>query len=58
MFCQLDFISNKIFAFLNASIDWSKKNRCYRNNFKGYFRYKTIFCHKVALDAQLMNFFI
>ena len=33
MFCQPDFITNKIFAFLNASIDWSKKNRCYRNNF-------------------------
>ena len=25
---------------------------------KGYLRYKTIFCHKVALDAQLMNFFV
>ena len=25
---------------------------------KGYLHYKTIFCHKVALDAQLMNFFI
>ena len=25
--------------------------------FKGYLRYKTIFCHKVALHAQLMNFF-
>ena len=25
---------------------------------KDYLRYKTIFCHKVALDAQLMNFFI
>ena len=25
---------------------------------KGYLRYKTIFCHKVALDAQLMIFFI
>ena len=34
MFCQPDFITNKkIFAFLNASIDWSKKNHCYRNNF-------------------------
>ena len=27
-------------------------------HFKGYLRYKTIFCHQVALDAQLMNFFI
>ena len=25
MFCQSNFITNKIFAFLNASIDWSKK---------------------------------
>ena len=25
---------------------------------KGYLRYKTILCHKVALDVQLMNFFI
>ena len=25
MFCQPNFITNKIFAFLNASIDWSKK---------------------------------
>ena len=25
MFCQPDFITNKIFAFLNASVDWSKK---------------------------------
>ena len=33
MFCQPDFITNKIFAFFNASIDWSKQNRCYRNNF-------------------------
>ena len=26
--------------------------------FKGYLRYKTILCHKVAIDVQLMNFFI
>ena len=26
--------------------------------FKGYLRYKTILCHKVALDVQLMNIFI
>ena len=25
---------------------------------KGYFRYKITFCYKVALDTQLMNFFI
>ena len=25
---------------------------------KGHLRYKTILCHKVALDVQLMNFFI
>ena len=26
-------------------------------NIKGYLRYKTVLCHKVALDVQLMNFF-
>ena len=26
--------------------------------FKGYLRYETIFCHKVAFDVELMNFFI
>ena len=25
---------------------------------EGYLRYKTIFCHKVALDVQLTNFFM
>ena len=25
---------------------------------KGYLRYKTILCHKIALDVELMNFFI
>ena len=25
---------------------------------EGYLRYKTIFCHEAALDAQLMIFFI
>ena len=28
------------------------------NSVKGYLRYKTIFCHKGALNMQLMNFFI
>ena len=27
-------------------------------NLKGYVRYKTIFCHKVTLDPQLINSFI
>ena len=30
----------------------------YARAFKGYLCYKTIFCHKVALGAQLKNFFI
>ena len=25
---------------------------------KGYLHYKTILCHKVAIDVQLINFFI
>ena len=27
MFCQPDFITNKIVAFLNAYTDWSKKKK-------------------------------
>ena len=33
MFCQLNFITSKIFTFLNGSIYWSKKNCFYRNSF-------------------------
>ena len=33
MFCQSIFITNEIFAFLNASIGWTKQNCCYINNF-------------------------
>ena len=33
MLCQPNFITNNIFAFLSASIDWNEKNRCYRNDF-------------------------
>ena len=28
------------------------------DKFKGYLHYKTIFCNKVALNVQLMSFFI
>ena len=35
-----------------------KQNDSIIKGFKGYLHYKTIFCHKVALDAQLMNFFV
>ena len=31
MFCQPNFMTNKIFAYLNASIDRNKKNCCCRN---------------------------
>ena len=60
MFCQHYFITNKIFAFLNASVGWIKKNRCYGNNFnlKVASATKPFFCHKVALDVQLINIFI
>ena len=33
MFCQPNFITSKIFAFLSASIAWNEKNHCYRNDF-------------------------
>ena len=35
-----------------------KMNKIMEIDVKGYLRYKTILCHKVALDVQLMNFFI
>ena len=44
MFCHPNFITNKIFEFLNASIDWSKKNNCYRNNFNLMCLQYTIVC--------------
>ena len=36
----------------------SKSPEFYMRKVKGYLRYKTISCHKVALNAQLMNFVI
>ena len=39
-------------------IDVFKSNGYPENFIKGYLRYKTILCHKVALDLQSMNFFI
>ena len=41
-----------------ASTPWSLNRQTSYSNLKGYLRYKTTFCHKVARDAQLMNFFI
>ena len=35
----------------------TKKTTSLNLTFKGYLRYKTIFCNKSALDVQLMNFF-
>ena len=34
------------------------KFNIFKFSFKGYLRYKTILCYKVALDVQLMIFFI
>ena len=31
--------------------------KIYTTILKGYLRYKTVFCHKVALEVQLMDFF-
>ena len=43
-------------AFFNISNEFHMTNIL--QAFQGYLRYKAILCHKVALDVQLMNFFI
>ena len=43
---NIAFLNNKSLKHVSTNI----LNRA----FKGYLRYRTIFCHKVALDAQLM----
>ena len=40
--------------FPNLSVKWKQIHTILE--FKGYLRYKTIFCNKVALDVKLMNF--
>ena len=37
---------------------WLLKRNCVQSIIKGYLRYETILCNGVALDAQLMIFFI
>ena len=34
------------------------RKNVFKSPHKGYLCYKTILCHKVALDVYLMNFFI
>ena len=55
----LQWIDRKVVTMLsiiNKANDYVEVPR--KVKVKGYLRYKTIFCHKVAFDEQLMNFFI
>ena len=47
---------NKSFAFSSYFLD-KLFSSLFSSSFKSYLPYKTIFCHKVALDAQLMFLF-
>ena len=52
-------LSAKVLSKPSATVvNNSFKKRYFQVMLKGCLCYKTIFCHKVALDAQLMNFFI
>ena len=58
-YALLNLNPHKMVEYLGQSIqEWTEEN--FWNPFKlfkDYLCYKTIFCHKVALDVQLMNFF-
>ena len=57
--CKTEKIKQVQRDWSNAQIEWAMKIEVWKQKyFKGYLRYKTIFCHKVVLDAQLMNFYI
>ena len=58
MFCQPNFITNKIFAFLNASFDWIEKNCCYRNNFNLMrLQYRLFLFHTMEIYAKMLPYF-
>ena len=44
-------------AGLNLRLQTSDEGTFCIRCFKGYLRYKTILCHKVARDVQLISFF-
>ena len=50
------------FLAIESPLKMMKKAFCFMTKAlfvrKGYLRFKTILCYKVALDVQLMNFFI
>ena len=50
-----NFINNTYFLRLKV---YQGLSHNFASPIKGYLRYKTIPCHKVALDVQLMNFLI
>ena len=53
------FSNNKsVFLQILHSVMKDNSSLLFRWNIKGYFCYKIIFCHKVTVDVQLINFFI
>ena len=45
-------------SVLTKILNTSLEKGCFPNQLKGCLLYKNIFRHKIALDVQLMNFFI
>ena len=44
--------------YTKVTVEYTHKSITNMSSIKGYLHYKTILCHKVALDVQLMIFFI
>ena len=59
---EIKFSSIKLYKFRGYLVSWGGSSSAnfnlhyHWNLFKGYLRYKTIFCNKVALDVKLVNF--
>ena len=59
MFYQPNFIRNKIVAFLNTSIDWSKKKSMLRNDFNLMRRQYSLFLFDtMEIYAKILSYFL
>ena len=55
MQCNSSFL---VLFYCQENVFWFSQEKCRIVLIKGYLRYKANICHKVALDVQLMNFFV
>ena len=55
MFCQPNFITNKIFTFLDALVDWSKKKSLLRKQLS--FNASPIYFDTMEIYAKILLYF-